>query len=151
MVHHAADNFSYNRAIFFSRVLILSNSMAFTLCSSHETQRFVSLICQRKCLQQVRFYKVSLRMKLMRTKLFLDGLCRLLGHLSLLFFRLLVWMLRWYAVALTISPVALDMIGLNIAVKLFQNVFLPLFGLFYVRYSYPYANELEGLIDISDL
>lgn len=45
-----------------------------------------------------------------------------------------------------ISPVALDMIGLNIAVKLFQNVFLPLFSLFSVRYNYPYANELEGLI-----
>lgn len=50
------------------------------------------------------------------------------------------------AVAPIISPVALDMIGLNIAVKLFQNVFLPLFSLFYVRDNYSYANELEGLI-----
>ena len=83
-------------------------------------------------------------MKLTRSKLFLDGLCPLSGHLSLLFFRLLVWMLLWYVVAPVISPVALDMIGLNIAVKLFQNVFLPLFGLFYVCYNYPYATELEG-------
>jgi hypothetical protein len=42
MVHDTTNNFSYNRNIFFSRVLILSNSMAFALCSSHETQRFVS-------------------------------------------------------------------------------------------------------------
>ena len=89
-------------------------------------------------------------MKLTHTRPSLDGLCRLSEHLSLLFFRLLVWMLRWYAVAAIISPVALDMNGLNIAVKLFQNVFLPLFSLFYVRDNYPYANELEGLI-ISDL
>ena len=54
-------------------------------------------------------------------------------------------MLLWYAVAPNISPVALNMIGLNLAVKLFQNVFLPLFGLFYVRDNYPYATELEGL------
>jgi hypothetical protein len=94
--------------------------------------------------------KVSLHMKLTHTRLSLDGLCQLSGHLSLLFFRLLVWMLLWYGVAPIISPVALDMIVLYIAVKLLQNVFLPLFCLFYVRDNYPYANELEGLI-ISDL
>ena len=43
MVYDAANTFSYNRDIFISRVLLLSNSMAFTLCSSHEAQRFVSV------------------------------------------------------------------------------------------------------------
>ena len=43
MVYDSANNLCDNRLIFFSRVLILSNTMAFTLCSSHETQRLVSL------------------------------------------------------------------------------------------------------------
>ena len=53
--------------------------------------------------------QVSLRMKLTRTRPFLDGLCRLSGRPSLLFFRLLVWMLLWYAIPPIISHVALDM------------------------------------------
>ena len=36
-------------------------------------------------------------------------------------------------------------INSNIVVKFLQNVFLPLFRLFYVCYSHPYAIELEGL------
>ena len=145
MVHDATNNFSYNRDIFFSRVLILSNSMAFALCSSHQAQRFVTLPYVRTAYNKS-VMQVSLRMKLTRTRLFLDGSCRLSGRLSLLFFRLLVWMLLWYAVAPTILPVTL--IGSNIAAKLLQNVILPLFGLFYIRYNYPYAIELEGMISL---
>ena len=48
MVYDSANNLCDNRLIFFSRVLILSNTMAFTLCSSHETQRFVSLTIRQK-------------------------------------------------------------------------------------------------------
>jgi hypothetical protein len=53
-------------------------------------------------------------------------------------------------VAPAILPVALDIVVIdpNIAVKLLQDVFLPLFGLFYVCYNYPYAIELEGLISL---
>ena len=44
-----------------------------------------------------------------------------------------------------IYATALDIIGRIIAVKLLQNVFLPLFSLFYVCHNHPYAIELEGL------
>jgi hypothetical protein len=110
MVHDATNNFSYNRSIFFSRVLILSNSMAFALCSSHETQRFVLHNTSESGAYNKSIVQVSLLMQLTHSRLFLDGLCRPSGHLSLLFFRLLAWMLLWYAVALLILPIALDIL-----------------------------------------
>ena len=119
--------------------------MAPTLCSPYKTQRFVSLKHVKILIYlQVNAPQASLPMKLTRTKHFLDGLCQLLGHLSLPFFKSLVWMPPWY-VPLTIHATALDIIGRIIAVKLLQNVFLPLFSLFYVCHNHPYAIKLEGL------